>query len=217
MKNTLFALLAGTAFTVTSYSQTLVNWDFTGATGSQVSTSATEAVAFASFIDAGVVTRGSGLTASAAGSSISSTGFSTGAIDLNDYYTFSLSAVSGSTFSVDTILFSERRSGTGIRDIAVRSSLDGFTSNLATFNVPDDTATRPQSVGLGVNFDNLSGTVEFRIYGFTAESAAGTWRLATLALDGSAAMASVPEPSTYATILGGVALVGVMVTRRRRG
>ncbi|MCP5528912.1 MAG: PEP-CTERM sorting domain-containing protein [Opitutaceae bacterium] len=37
-----------------------------------------------------------------------------------------------------------------------------------------------------------------------------------LVINGTTALAPVPEPSTYAAILGGAALIGVAVLRRRK-
>lgn len=80
----------------------------------------------------------------------------------------------------------ERRSGTGIRTWSVRSSLDAFATDLAVFNVPDDTNTRTdQTINLGAAFMNLTSSVEFRIYGYLAEASGGTWRVDNIDIDGS--------------------------------
>src|SRR5262245_17099827 len=120
----------------------IVTYDFTGATGDQASTPAT---GVASGLSASVIDRGPGVTASAAANSISASGWSTSGIDLNDYYGFTLTPSGGFTLNVDSLTFSERRSATGITAISVRSSLDGFASDLFTATVPDDTLTRRQT------------------------------------------------------------------------
>lgn len=79
---------------------------------------------------------------------------------------------------LDSLVLDERRSNTGIRDWAVRSSLDNFTANLATVNVPDNDLTRANSkITLPASFAALTTQVEFRIYGYNAEAVAGSWRL----------------------------------------
>jgi hypothetical protein len=154
----------------------LATWDFTGATGDQESQPVSVTV---SGITAADVTRGEGITASAAGGSISSKGWSTGALDSDDYYEFAVTINAATTSSLNTIAFAERRSGTGIREFALRSSLDEFATNIATVNVPDDDATRDQSISLPGSFSGLSGTtVTFRLYGYSAEAGTGTWRIA---------------------------------------
>jgi hypothetical protein len=199
----------------------ITTYDFTGAAGNQASTGAT---GVASGLTASVLDRGSGLTPDAAANSISSTGWSTAGIDLTDFYGFTLTPNAGFTLNVDSIVFSERRSGTGIRSIAVRSSLDGFVGDLFTASVPDDTLTRRQTVNLGPAFDALSSAVTFRISGFASESAStGTWRLGTAAgadnpngfpanlqVDGSITAAAVPEPASVFSL--SVAVLSLLVT-----
>lgn len=196
--------------------QVLVSYNFTGATGDQVSQ---PVASFDPDLTASVMTRGSGITASAAGGSISSTGFTTGVIDLNDYYSFTLTPGVGVTMDLGTLTFAERRSGTGIRDFSIRTSLDGFATDVFTAAVPDDTATRDQSFVFGSAFDAVTGPITIRIYGYTAESAAGTWRLTNTSsgaqnfqLTGTAV---VPEPTSAAMIFVGAGLVAWGVRRKR--
>lgn len=114
--------------------------------------------------------------------------------------------------SLTELQLDERRSGTGIRDWMVRSSLDDFASNIGTgFSVPDNSETRAdQRISLlGGTFDRISGPVEFRIYGFNAESAAGTWRLDNVELFGN--LTPVPEVSSVCWVAGG--LLGFSIIR----
>ena len=213
LKQTLLPVVVTLALSGIANAALAVKYDFTGAAGDQVSTAATMAVAGLTAAD---VFRGSGLTASAAVNSISSTGWSIGGLDLNDYYSFSVTPQAGWTMTLESITFGERRSLTGIRDWEIRSSLDGFSAALGSGNVPDDTSTRNQSVLLPGSFANLGSGVEFRIYGFTAEAAGGTWRLSSASggvgveVYGSA----VPEPHEYA-MLAGLGLIGFALWRRR--
>jgi hypothetical protein len=201
--------------------QSIATYDFTGQPGNQASNPSS---GVAPGLTASVLDRGPGVTASAATGSISSSAWSTGALDLTDYYQFTLTPDPGATLNVDQIIFSERRSATGIRDIVVRSSLDSFTADLFNVNVPDETLTRQQTVNLGVAFDSLTSDVTFRIYGFTAEAAGGTWRLgvaggadnpnslpSTLVVNGS--VSAVPEPASW--VLIGLSVAGVGVYSRR--
>jgi hypothetical protein len=133
-----------------------------------------------------VIGRGPGLTASAAGNTFSAAAFATTAtIDLTDYFAITVTPASGFSASLLGITLDERRSATGIRNWSVRSSLDGFTSDLAAFTVPDDINVRAdQPIPLGLAFRGLTAPVEFRIYGFASEAAAGTWRLDNIKIQG---------------------------------
>ncbi len=163
------------------------------------------------------ISRGSGLNPVTSAGAFNSSGFSTGALDADDYYTFSIEPAVGFHMTLTRVEVDERRSGTGIRDWAIYSSVDGFTTPLASFNVPDSTATRTdQGVDLGAgSFSDLSAPVEFRFYGFTAEAAAGTWRLDNVDVFGSFVAVPVPEPGEY-TAMTGALLLGLGVWRRVR-
>lgn len=206
-----------------------VTYDFTGQPGDQVSTPVTTSVIN---VTADPIVRGSGLNASAAANSMSSSAFSTGGIDLTDYYGFTLTASAGFNLDVNSIAFSERRSATGILSIVVRSSLDGFTGNLFSTSVPDDTLTRRQTVTLGSAFDSISGPIEFRIYGFGAEAAGGTWRLGAagspdnpngfasnlqvdVTANASGEATATPAPPS-AIMAGSAMLIGIFTMWRRR-
>jgi hypothetical protein len=220
----LLAAVCILSFACSAHAAVITTYDFTGAAGDQASTSASSV---ASGLTAGVLIRGPGVTAATGANSINSTAWSTGGLDFNDYYGFTLTPGAGATLNVDSISFSERRSATGIKTISVRSSLDNFASDLFTTTVLDDTLTRRQSVTLGSAFDALTSAVTFRIYGYNAEAAGGSWRLgvstttgentgnfpANLVVDGS--ITAVPEPGTL-TLLGLGALSLLPLGRRQR-
>ncbi|GEM_PF-716769 len=177
---------------------TLVRYDFTGATGDQAAQAASFAVGPISASD---LTRGAGLTPNLGGNSINSSGWTTAlAIDADDYYEFTLSPTAGFSLSLDRISFAERRSGSGIRNFQIRSSLDNFATGLDSVPaiVPDDTMVRQQSFALNNTFLGLTDPVTLRLYGYAAEASGGTWRLENytgelgstggLTIDGSASL-----------------------------
>lgn len=188
-----------------------VTYTFTGAAGNEASFAPDAQPAGMS---AGSVARGAGLTpASAAGAFSSSAWTTLTSRDLTDYYTVSISPQSGFLMTLTRLELDEARSGTGIRAWSIYSSLDGFSAALASFSVPDDTATRQnEGVDLSGAFANLSSSVEFRIYGFQAEGSAGTWRIDNLELSATATAAEatgVPDAGSGALLLliSGLALV----------
>lgn len=195
----------------------LVQYDFTGEAGDQMS-SAADMVAAG--LTASGLTRGPGLAANTSTGSINSTGWTTGAsYDASDYYAFSVTANPGWTMTLDSIEFGERRSGTGIRNWEIRSDLDAFANAVGSGSVPDDLNTRNHLVTLpATTFANLQGTVEFRIYGFSAEALTGTWRLTStypgvgVEIQGAA----VPEPSG-AALIAAMGLAGFAVCQRHAG
>lgn len=110
----------------------------------------------------------------------------TGALNTDDYIEFCVTNNHGQTITVNNFSFDERRSGTGIRDIEVRSSVDGFSNSIFNTNVPDNTSWRTQSItSLNYSVPN-NDQVCFRVYGYTAEGAGGTWRFDNVMISGSA-------------------------------
>jgi len=109
----------------------------------------------------------------------------------------------------------ERRSGTGIRNWQIYSSMDNYVTALGTFSVLDDTSTRvDQGVNL-VAFTGLSSPISFRIYGYNAEAAGGTWRIDNVELSGS--LTAVPEASTWVAGLGlSLGMLGTYLRKYRK-
>jgi cysteine-rich repeat protein len=138
-----------------------------------------------------VMSRGPGLLATQlAANAFSADGWTTNlAVDPADYFAFTVTPAAGFKMSLSGLRLDERRSGSGIRNWSVRSSLDGFTADLGAFMVPDDTLFRiGQLTALGPAFTNLTTPVEFRIYGYAAELPGGTWRLDNVKLNGFTAV-----------------------------
>lgn len=133
---------------------------------------------------------------------------------LGNYFSFSITPNAGYKMTLDSIQLDERRSNTGIGNWQIRSSLDNFASSIATFNVPDNAGWRSdQTANLSSLFANLNNSVQFRIYGYNSESAAGTWRVDDVMVNGSVAANNVPEPLT---ILGSLTAVGLGAAMKRK-
>ncbi|BAV08411.1 hypothetical protein SAMN05421788_112219 [Filimonas lacunae] len=129
----------------------------------------------------------------------------TGSLDAAKYYEVTITPASGYKLNFDSLAFTVQRSGTGVRQWAVRSSVDGYASNLAAsisngnanlsvvstdvFQVDDaiSTAQEGSKITFSTGFTNLTGAVTFRFYGFNAEGTGGTFSLNKAAFYGSAA------------------------------
>jgi hypothetical protein len=105
-------------------------------------------------------------------------GWPAGSIDPNAYLEFSLTPNSGSTLSLSTMQMNIRRSttgtaaGSGPNNWSLRSSLDGFTTDIAT-GVLTLVSTTTVTVSLSSGFLNLSSPVTFRLYGYNATVSTG--------------------------------------------
>ena len=164
--------------------QLLQQFNFTGALGNEVSLAPDGQPANGSL---GSITRGSGIQPSNANNVFSAKGFTSdpAVVDSADYFDFPIASNSGFKLSLDSIVFGQKRSNTGVRSFVVRSSIDGFTSDLKS-----DSATVVISYGnkvvLGSQFQNLSSDqiLRFRFFGFNSPNANGTWRLDSIRIFG---------------------------------
>ena len=169
------------------------------------------------------LTRGSGLTATSASGAFNSSGWSayTSAAGMNDYLTFGFNIADGYRASVNQLVFGSDRSGTGPGSMSLLASVDGgaFTS-LSSF-APGGSRT--------IDFAALTGTdsIVFRIVSnVNTTNAAGTFRVLNagstpFTVAGDVALLpvlpGVPEPATWAMMIGGIGFAGgALRTRRSR-
>jgi hypothetical protein len=141
--------------------------------------------------------------------------WSTGGIDLNDYFEISISPSATYSINVSNLNFSERRSSTGIRNYQVRWSIDNFSNftTIATVGVPDDDLERSGNIS-GLNINVASGqTLKFRFYGYNSEAAGGTWRIndGTLNIVGTVIALNV-APTATSVSFSGTTTVGQTLT-----
>lgn len=125
----------------------------------------------------------------------------TGSINTSQYYQVTLTPVSTFSLSLSSITFTVQRSGTGIRQYAVRSSIDNYASNLPasisngnstlqvipadTFQVDDASTTAQDGSTVTIsNVVNVTGPVTFRFYGWNAEASGGTFSIDNVTFNG---------------------------------
>jgi hypothetical protein len=215
MKTTFFGLSLILAGASICQGALLTTFSFTGANGDESSFAADSQPANAVV---STMTRGTGITPSANGDHFSASSWTTSSSrDLNDYYEFTVTPNSGFLLTLTRLELDERRSSTGIANWAIYSSLDLYGTSLATFTVPDNTAIRTdEGVNLGTSFSGLTSAVTFRIYGYTAEMASGTWFIDNVDLSGSLTPTVIPEPAEWGMIsaLGLLSISGVSTWRK---
>lgn len=153
--------------------------------------------------------------------------------DLSRYYEMTLTPLAGNQLDVDDITFGLRRTGTGPRDLSIRSSLDGFASDLGiasatsaeistsgnVFHFVNDIAPTANINGNGIqlssDFDAITAPITFRFYAANPESSAGSLTVDDVTVKGFTA---VPEPQEYAlAAAGGLMLFGAYRRRKSSG
>ena len=127
----------------------------------------------------------------------------TGAINTGKYYQVTVDTIKGTSITITGLTFAFQRNATGVRSFAVRSSLDGYTANLPASVISDtllkikgtneffvryDTTASllGAKITLGAAYTNLQKPVTFRIYGWNAEDAAGSFGIDNFTVTGSA-------------------------------
>jgi hypothetical protein len=100
-----------------------------------------------------------------------------GTIDLNAYLEFSITPTAGNTLTVSSLAMQIRRSttgssGAGPNTWSLRSSLDGFATDVAS-GVLTTNSIPATVVTLGIAFINLPSKIIFRLYGYNATVSSG--------------------------------------------
>ena len=168
------------------------------------------------------------------GGIISSTNWAdfTGSLNEARYFEVTFTPRAGYALDLSTISFGFNRYDQGVRNYAVRSSLDEFAENLpARINpatpdlavLPDNsffwvrdeanpTDHRQNEVDLSAEFTGLASPVTFRFYGWNAEESRGLFTIDNVIVTGGAV--PVPEPGALAMLALGTVLFGLGCHRR---
>lgn len=121
------------------------------------------------------------------------------------YYEFKVKADTRVLMSLTGITFDFQRDSAGARTYAVRSSKDNYTSNLSASITPANPNLSVQTGNVffsnfdsintsqvgskitlsGASFTGVTDSITFRIYGYNAESAAGTFGIDNVVLTGT--------------------------------
>lgn len=137
-------------------------------------------------------------------------------IDLAQYLTFSVNG----RLDLETLTYSRQSYlGSGPTGASVRSSLDGFASDVDTLLLSPAAGIQLLEFDLN-SLAVFSGAVEFRIYFYGAPNDLTDWAdLASTARGGSGLTLNgtvVPEPGTLTLFGLGLVLVGFALNRRRK-
>jgi hypothetical protein len=196
----------------------LFSWDFDGFSGSGAASSATYAtvndprLTVGNFNRVGLIVDNQANTFAASGWDI--------AENTGKYFSFSVAVDTGKTTSFDSfdVFMTRKKQGKdkGPEKYNLYSVINGSSTLVASYQFSNNGAsTLSQNVGLsGASvLQGLSGTVEFRITGFEDDAWTGFGANPSgfdLSFNGEV----IPEPSTYAIILG-LSALGWLAWKRR--
>ena len=157
-----------------SYGQDILTFEFSALTGSEVTADSNTNNAN---LSTSTISRGAGLTASNNSGRFNATNWSVGNVDTaitdEDYMEFTITPNPTYQFSVSSITVNVQRSGTGPGAITLRSSADGYASNLDSEKAIVDN-TSVQQFTFTFSQANSTTPVTYRFYLHTAESTGGS-------------------------------------------
>lgn len=157
-----------------SYGQDILTFEFSALTGSEVTADSNTNNAN---LSTSTISRGAGLTASNNSGRFNATNWSVGNVDTaitdEDYMEFTITPNPTYQFSVSSIIVNVQRSGTGPGAITLRSSVDGYASNLDSEKAIVDN-TSVQQFTFTFSQANSTTPVTYRFYLHTAESTGGS-------------------------------------------
>lgn len=136
--------------------------------------------------------RGTGIVGSNANNRYNASGWNSPSLDVNDYFEFTLTPNAGFKIDFVSFVYTGQASGTGPVNFAFRSSADGFTSNIGTPNAAGTTISLAAAA-----YQNITGTITFRFYGWGASAAGGTFSINDFTFNGT--VSSTCGPTTQAS------------------
>ena len=127
-----------------------------------------------------------GFPAGATGSAVSLGGWSL-TNSPGDYVEFSVSP-QAYRISIASVSFDANRTDRGPTQLVVRTSSDGFSSNIGSMAI----GTGFSGLNIGLSLTGIESTVAFRIYGYSAGSGTGALRLDNLKINGTVTIVPLP-------------------------
>jgi hypothetical protein len=131
-----------------------------------------------------------GFPAGVTGSAVSLGGWPTAAA-IGDYVEFSVTP-QAYRISITAVSFTFNNTANGPTQLVVRSSADGFGSNIGAAAVTSTFST----IGIALAYTDIEATTTFRIYGYSALSGSGALRLDNLTINGKVALVPLPVELT---------------------
>jgi hypothetical protein len=170
-------------------------------------------------VTASGISIGTGLSAATATSRYNASGWTTGGtIDANDYFTFTLDANDGYVIDYSSFSFTGQGNG-GPKFLQLEYCINGSpyqpvgTALTATTN----NTRKDYSIDLsGEQFQNLTDTVTFRLYGYNAVNSTGQFSINSYSINGY--VDTAPEPQTLSLIgVGSLLMFGYLRRTRDQG
>jgi hypothetical protein len=124
-------------------------------------------------------------------------GWNVPSFDSTKYFEFTLTPNSGFQINFENFVYTGQASGTGPTTALFRSSIDNFSTNIGSPTIAGATISIAT-----MQFQNISSTITFRIYGFGASGAGGTFSINDFTFSGTVTPLCTPPANPTGTISG---------------
>jgi hypothetical protein len=150
--------------------------------------------------------RGTSITGTNANDRYNATGWNSATLDVNDYFEFTLTPNSGYQINLLSFVYTGQASASGATAVAFRSSVDSFTSDIGTATVTGTTISLASA-----SYQSITSSITFRIYGWGASAAGGTFSINDFTFNGTVT-AACTSPTTQASTFTSSAITTTTAT-----
>ena len=158
------------------------------------------------------VGRGAGATGTNANDRYNANSWNTAAFDSTAYFDWTLTPASGFGIDFTSLSGAWQRSSTGPSSYSLRSSLDGFVSDIASGTIGGSGSAAPYNISLAAAaFDAVVAPITFRLYPWGTTNSGGTFSVNDFSFDGAVAAIAAgnnsvitgPVPQSFGRVIVG--------------
>lgn len=212
MKIMRFVLAALTACTtIPSSAAVIYNNPITGS-NPNTSNPYTAGQTVASNLTGSGIGRGAGATGTNANDRYNANSWNTTSLDSTAYFDWTLTPANGFGVDFTSLSGAWQRSSTGPSSYSLRSSLDGFVSDIASGTIGGSGAADPYNISLSAAaFNSIVAPVTFRLYAWGTTNSGGTFSVNDFSFDGTVAAIAAgnnsvitgPVPQSFGRVIVG--------------
>lgn len=166
----------------------------------------------ASNLMASGIGRGSGATGTNANDRFNANSWNTTTLDATAYFDWTLTPANGFAIDFTSLSGAWQRSSTGPSSYALRSSLDGFVSDLAGGTIGGSGAADPYNISLSsASLNSVVAPITFRLYAWGTTNSGGTFSVNDFSFDatisplvtGNNSIITGPAPQSFGRVIVG--------------
>ena len=135
--------------------------------------------------------RGAGIGANSGSNRYNARNWSLSAFDESDYFTWTLTPATGFEIDFNSVSGQWQRSGTGPISYVLRSSLDGFSADVATGDITGNSSAVAYNLDLS-SIQDVTSAIEFRLFAYGGTNVAGTFSFNDFTFDGEVVPTGMP-------------------------